>query len=85
MKEAIHEGIKKFNNPTFFSKRDFIDVRYSEIKRRSGSESVPLFGLDSGLHHIAITKENGKRKEYIVKIWLSMYGWAWKAIDEVNK
>jgi len=84
MEITVHEEIKEFKNPTFFSKRDFIDVRFSSIKRRSGKESVPLFGLDAGIHHIAITNNRGKRREYIVKIWPSPYGWAWQALNEIE-
>ena len=62
------------------SKKYYRDTQFSEIKRRDGKESVPFLGLDEGIHEVKF-QTSGKGIVAKVKVWLSMYGWAWIIIE----
>jgi hypothetical protein len=57
------------------------DIQFSTVKTRRGVESIPFLGLKPGEYAV---KFKGKRKTTvcIVKVWLSMYGWAWQIIRD---
>jgi hypothetical protein len=65
-------------------KKAFHDTQFSSVKRRSGRESVPFLGLEPG-EHTVIFKHGKGSTECRIKVWLSMYGWAWKIIKQVTQ
>lgn len=58
------------------NKNYYINTQFSKIKRRNGIESVPFLGLDEGVHSVKF-QTNKKNIIREVKVWLSMFGWAW--------
>ena len=67
---------------SFPTKKQFKETQYSYKKTRNGKESVPFLGLESGEHEIEIINK-GKCKRYIIKTWLSIYGFAWIVLKEI--
>ena len=62
------------------------ETQYSKVRTRTGIESVPLLGLEPGIHKVIFIKSfTNDEKIYTVKVWRSMYGWAWMLIDSENK
>ena len=62
-------------------KKAYKDVQFSTVKTVRGKKSIPFLGLEPGEH---VVRFKGKRKttDCIVKVWLSMYGWAWQIIRD---
>jgi len=81
----MKEKLIEIKNNSFITKKQFIDTNFSTIKTRRGKESVPFLGLSPGTYKIKITKDNGKSKIYKIKTWLSMYGYAWQAVEELKE
>lgn len=61
----------------------FTETQYSTIKKRSGKESVPFLGLDTGEHKVKFYTET-KESLCLVKVWISPYGWAWRILKKLN-
>jgi len=70
---------ERIYSPTLPTARRYRKPQFSFAKKRSGKESVPLFGLASGTHRLTFFNEGGECTCNI-KVWLSPYGWAWRII-----
>ena len=69
-------------NGSFPTKTQFKNTQYSFKKTKNGKRSVPFLALDSGKHIVEI-ENKGKIKKYLIKTWLSPFGWAWIVIKEL--
>jgi hypothetical protein len=58
------------------------ETQFSTVKRRSGRESVPFLGLDSGEHIVRFNHNKG-HVDCLIKVWLCPYGWAWKILNDI--
>ena len=65
--------------PTIPTSKKYREVQFSTAKKRSGRESIPFLGLDSGTHRVKFYNDK-KEAVLTVKTWLSPYGWAWKIV-----
>jgi hypothetical protein len=73
------DGVVMCNTPTIPTSKKYREVQYSTVKKRSGRESTPFLGLESGTHKVKFYNEK-KEALLTVKTWLSPYGWAWKIV-----
>ena len=68
-------------SPTIPTAKKYRETQFSTTKKRTGRESIPFIGLDSGIHKVRFYNDN---REFIasVKTWLSPYGYAWKILKD---
>ena len=64
-------------SPTIPTAKKYKKTQFSTTKKRAGKESVPLFGLTSGTHTVRFYNDD-QEAVLNVKVWLSLYGWAWR-------
>jgi len=59
------------------TKKQREETQFSTIKKIRGRRaSVPFLGLESG-EHVVRFKHGKTHTDCVIKVWLSMYGWAW--------
>lgn len=61
-----------------------LNTQFSTKKTRAGKKSVPFLGLNSGNHEVRFVHNKKEYTDCIVKVWLSMFGWAWIVKHEVK-
>ena len=66
-------------NSTIPTHKKYRDTQFSTVKRRTGKESVPFLGLDTGEHVVKFCNET-RSAVLSVKVWISPFGWAWKIL-----
>ena len=80
--EGQDEKVIVCETPTLpTSKKYRTEAQFSKLKKRSGMESVPFLGLNSGIHRVKFYNERQEAILY-VKVWISPYGWAWKVVGK---
>tara|TARA_R110000822_G_scaffold32162_1_gene92573 strand:+ start:640 stop:882 length:243 start_codon:yes stop_codon:yes gene_type:complete len=73
-----------FKVVTIPTAKKYKETQYSTVKKRTGKESVPFLGLDSGYHSIRFINHH-RQATLTIKTWISPYGYAWKVIPTIGE